>query len=410
MQATNNPKFICPLHVGECNGGNLSKFIDFNPSLYPDSITAIADTAPSKPETAVVAPPKAPVANDTGTAVEEEEEVGGDEPENEITCQVCYEHLTLLPAGTWNDGWRCDWPGHEGENCFTTHDRLYGCPTVHECNWGVCQTCWDTYHNDKTGEVEDPKESLNVPQPQGTKSVYNADYYCEVKQVRFEQYDDDHVRFVVEYNARGDMSLGKLQDPKTSYLECNGVRIPTSDVNTYFSDKYQNRGELVYLLTEDTVTDLLQHKVQFFFGVDGYSGATLILPNSEYKVVEMPYCPIGHVMTISDYAEGDYASGFCCDLCRAGKFGFRWFCEHCSSDKCFSCEPLRAMFPKCGMNEDHELVRSSGLQYGSRNCDKCKRSRIQGDPEYYHCIEDGYDLCLKCASEQQLAINEASDV
>ncbi len=49
MASTDNPQFICPLHVGDCIGGVLTKFIDFSPSLYPDSLVAVApDTSEPK--------------------------------------------------------------------------------------------------------------------------------------------------------------------------------------------------------------------------------------------------------------------------------------------------------------------------------------------------------------------------
>ena len=38
LEATDNPAFICPIHVGERTGNNLSNFADFDLSLYADTV------------------------------------------------------------------------------------------------------------------------------------------------------------------------------------------------------------------------------------------------------------------------------------------------------------------------------------------------------------------------------------
>lgn len=56
MESTGNAKYICPVHVGALNnGGVLTKFTEFSPSLYPDSITAIVPEKTSQ-ETSTPAP------------------------------------------------------------------------------------------------------------------------------------------------------------------------------------------------------------------------------------------------------------------------------------------------------------------------------------------------------------------
>lgn len=425
MSVTNNPKYICPLHVGECSGGNLAKFQDFNPALYPDSITAIMDAPPAaaapatntaKPATiAKAAPPPAPAADDHGNGegeeeVKEEEEEAAEITGEEMSCQVCALPLSLHSAGTWSNGWGCDWPGHEGENHFTNKEPVYGCPTIKTCNWGVCQTCWNDFHESKQNEAKGDEEGvmIAVDQPEGTKSAYNESYYCEVEKLVFKAAATDTVlTLVVYYNVRGDMSLGPLQDPKSSSVYAGDHKFTAQDSKVYFSDAYQNKGELYYHVTEEEIEMFTTHRVVFEFGSGGYSSAVLTIPNSEYKECVLPICSTGnHIMIISDYHDGPYASGYCCDICRGGKSGFRWFCSECSSDKCFSCEPLRAMFPKC--NQGHDMERCSGNKFGGRRCDVCRRTRLQNDPEFYHCTQDNYDLCLGCASSQQAEVQAAS--
>lgn len=47
--------------------------------------------------------------------------------------------LTIISA----NGWTCDWRHHRGRNSFRTSDVVYGCPTIHQCDWGICQGCWN---------------------------------------------------------------------------------------------------------------------------------------------------------------------------------------------------------------------------------------------------------------------------
>lgn len=436
MQVTENPKYICPLHVGECNGGNLSKFQDFNPALYPDSITAITDSTPAAPPKPAAIAPKKVVADDddeegiplgggdddqdvnfdeNGDAVDHVQAIwngGGDSNDATICCKVCDEGVSKLPPGTWPDGWGCDWPGHEGQNFhFTSADPVYGCPTIMDCNWGVCETCYNNYIATKKDE-NDENEVLNVPQPEGTKSVYNAAYYCEIKNVRFEEApppnNEEYVFMVVEYNVRGDMSLGELQDPSSSRILCGDSDYYASSTKVFLKDKFQNRGELVYHIPIDDIENFATSPVRFTFGEGGYSEAKLVMPNStlDSQEVQFPFCSNDkHVMIMSDYHEGGYASGYVCDICRESKTGYRWFCKECSSDKCFSCEPMQVCpAATCGHkgSDPHPLDRCSGAKLGGKNCDICRRRQLQFDPEYYHCGSNhNYDLCLECASKQQ---------
>eukprot|EP01062_Namystynia_karyoxenos_P023471 TRINITY_DN19081_c0_g1_i1.p1 TRINITY_DN19081_c0_g1~~TRINITY_DN19081_c0_g1_i1.p1 ORF type:complete len:2815 (+),score=784.75 TRINITY_DN19081_c0_g1_i1:127-8445(+) len=56
-----------------------------------------------------------------------------------------------------------------------------------------------------------------------------------------------------------------------------------------------------------------------------------------------PLCPRGHVMELSDYAEGEYQSGWLCDnapACesvRGDPYNTRWFCLECRSEYCLNC-------------------------------------------------------------------------
>eukprot|EP01039_Chlorochromonas_danica_P004879 gene4879-5347_t len=57
-------------------------------------------------------------------------------------CGKCHKTCRRHPAGTWHNGWICDWPDHQGENSFTAADHVYGCENIIPCNWGICEKCW----------------------------------------------------------------------------------------------------------------------------------------------------------------------------------------------------------------------------------------------------------------------------
>ena len=104
---------------------------------------------------------------------------------------------------------------------------------------------------------------------------------------------------------------------------------------------------------------------------------------------------------------------------------FRWICFQCQTDRCFYCEPPRSFVPHCRAHitpaantastadataavsnstdtlVEHQMVKCSGIdRYGARACDHCGREHLQYDPEFYHCLQDDYDLCWQCACEQ----------
>ena len=64
MTKANNPKFVCPIHVGESTyvpalkQNVLAKFTDFNANGYPDSIGAVIP--PEKAKEGSVRPPEPP--------------------------------------------------------------------------------------------------------------------------------------------------------------------------------------------------------------------------------------------------------------------------------------------------------------------------------------------------------------
>jgi hypothetical protein len=71
-----------------------------------------------------------------------------------VTCGICMTSMlrydpSPLPV------WRCDWPEHEGPNNFQTEHCMYGCATTRECDWGVCEVCYQIMKAIVADEEED---------------------------------------------------------------------------------------------------------------------------------------------------------------------------------------------------------------------------------------------------------------
>ncbi len=73
----------------------------------------------------------------------------------------------------------------------------------------------------------------------------------------------------------------------------------------------------------------------------GATSTTATAAVSGAKSKAPPVCTNRHVMEISDYRGGGYATGYVCNKCRKSKTGSRWLCKACQDDYCLSCEPKR---------------------------------------------------------------------
>lgn len=373
--------------------------------MYPDTLNP-----KGQEEARIAEPTQAAAPPAVEEAVEKAPEIPPPAPvivKNIDVCGKCSEKISRKPIGTWGNGWTCDWPGHEGANRFLRSDPLYGCPTIKGCNWGVCQACWDNIQATQRAQMQAENEDADwdiCDQPEGTRSKFNDSYYCDVQRVACKVSDDKSTFYTcVSYSVRGDTSLGALQEPSTSHLVINGRNVAPSEVKIYIRDPFQIQGDLIFVTPIGQLTEFITKPVGFVFGSYGYSTAKLIVPNSqEVHECRFPTCRNGHLMPISDYTGAGYSTGYVCDKCRVGKRGLRWFCQPCTSDFCFSCDPVQPMQPVCLKQHTLERRTTNPKEYrGHARCDKCKRTNLPNDPEFYHC-KDGckYDLCLKCASRQ----------
>ena len=90
-------------------------------------------------------------------------------------------------------------------------------------------------------------------------------------------------------------------------------------------------------------------------GYPGGAGGMMAGPTGGYPGGTMgggagrPTCAQGHGMTVEDYREGGYVSGWSCDKCgRSQMVGQRWRCGSCSYDVCFTCIPQQQQHQQAG--------------------------------------------------------------
>eukprot|EP01038_Epipyxis_sp_PR26KG_P008916 gene8916-12024_t len=407
---TNNKKYIVPLHVGQCEKGVLTKFIDFSSGLYPDSILPIkkdpvvaAPAAVNKPKVVVKAVAVQPAdSNEDIEIAPAEENVLEEPPEGGILCGTCAQPVKLqtdvLPPGI---AWSCDFPGHEGPNEYTSEDPIYGCDNCLECQWAVCETCFNNIQQSAAAiSAQENENEMAVDQPEGTRSKYNDNYYCDVKKVTFRSAEHG-LMMIVSFSERGDGSEGPIQEPSTSRISIGETEIEASESQIFIRDYYQIQGDLHFFIPTTMQNEFFTEKVGFMYGASGYTEALISVPGSTYCNNQFPVCKNNHIMPVSAYNEGNYRAGYVCNTCREAKTGFRWFCGDCTDDFCFSCVPLQAMKPVCLNGHPMDRLTTKPAHYSSANCDVCRRKGLQHDCEFYHCNEGcNYDLCIGCASLQ----------
>jgi hypothetical protein len=403
------------LHIGACEKGVLTKFIDFAGSLYPDSLLpepqAIAKTNGNKAKTSTGSGTRAAEGTDgvkegggSGDSDDEEEahDLGG-------VCGTCGKELALLPVSKVpKQGWFCDWPGHEGRNVFKNSDPVYGCPTALKCDFCVCQSCMDTIEAARRLQAEaddDAREWEKYTMPKGAaQSTRSEAYYCEVKSVALQQRKDEHdtvLHWRVTFSARGDMSDGPLPDPESSTLIINDNTLLPVQVKVYIRDDFQIQGDLFFDVPVEDFVNVTKEPT-FTFASSDYSPATLLSidnGNDDDDDASFPMCDNGHCMLV-------YETENECRRCDAdvGKCVLRWSCQACVGDYCLSCAPVPVLDLTCPKDEDHKLerltARPSEYFFKRTKCDECGRVDLPSDPEFYHCKACSYDLCIMCATKQ----------
>jgi hypothetical protein len=284
----------------------------------------------------------------------------------------------------------------------------------------VCEFCWaDIKSADKAEADEDDEEEQKIPeveQPQGTISRYNEFFYCEVQKMKVAPHTaDEGVDIQVTINVRGD-GTSPLQTPEGSRFIVDGKAVNVTPKVAYMSrDAYQILAVLTYQVTDESIlNDLGTKLVEFKYGSAGYKPVRVFVPGSLYRADMAPTDEAGHKTVISNYSEGNYATGFVCNICNKSGLGERWFCQDCSADFCFNCNPAGVVYPNCA--NGHAMTRFTKMppDYNDKtrvNCDECKARSIHLNYEFYHCTEGcRYDLCISCAAaKDQAEFDDADD-
>jgi hypothetical protein len=458
MNDTGNPKFICPIHCGENNyipalaETVLCKFKDFAPHLYPDSIGPIkAEAPPAAPPSTQKAKkangkrPPAPPSDDgsaEGDEEEEEEEAegeeGGDAPECDyvvdgeeidVCCQNCMESKITGPKAPFSeemieqcgDSWGCDWPTHEGpEEMSMRNDKIYGCDTIIDCNWAICEVCFNKLKAARSNMTNSGVIMRDQPQGTSSKLISNEEYFVSFPQVSISPVDPDNhdgewALFVL-FSAHGDGSENDgadldLGDPIQIRLVLEGEEPRYCTNSTIFSkDGYQVTGRLEFRADHFTKDFLQAATASMSLGddetMDSYTTALLAIPGSTVDVdFVVPECCGEHQMVVSGYAEDGYEWGYVCSNCQNQYNDERWFCKECQDDYCFNCVAAPIINPECsaGHKCERHITGSIPKKYSDMGpgfgaqCDECSADGLHQKAEYYHCPECCYDLCLSCA-------------
>lgn len=105
----------------------------------PDSVATAEKSSPALPSSflsSIVA-----AASAAGNAITTTVQQPTVELDPNVTCGICMTQILLYEPAPLSH-WRCDWPEHEGPNNFLAEHRMYGCATTRECDWGVCEVCY----------------------------------------------------------------------------------------------------------------------------------------------------------------------------------------------------------------------------------------------------------------------------
>jgi len=123
-----------------------------------------------------------------------------------------------------------------------------------------------------------------------------------------------------------------------------------------------------------------------------------------------PCCQNGHVCVASDFAEGRYAKGWKCSICRTAQRGERWFCAKCNDDLCFECFPKLDSTNKKPIENEAIVVNGRWLQvskHSTMGCavitfkDKAQRDRLIEQTSREPPVIGGIQIEVKVHMEKQ---------
>jgi len=156
----------------------------------------------------------------------------------------------------------------------------------------------------------------------------DTDAHEHVKQCPFKTNTDDYFGSQEEFDAA--QTRRRIRDLRTFLKEIKDPKLSQDVLNAI-------RQDLKGVDLEDE-----------FFGDE-----TKNEKDGKEEKFEPPKCQQGHVMVISSYEGGGYRQGYICDTCKGkSQDGHcngsreRWFCQACTADYCFECQPKENLNPK----------------------------------------------------------------
>ena len=123
---------------------------------------------------------------------------------------------------------------------------------------------------------------LWIEQPEGIRSVYNAQYACTVKSLGM---DEENKQIYIHFAIKCDLSLGSLQSPSFSTLKVDSITFTDPDKFLLTDTDIEKSGYLRFEITSPIDWNTGPNMcIEFAFGQTGYSYVKLILKGKSIDV------------------------------------------------------------------------------------------------------------------------------
>jgi hypothetical protein len=143
--------------------------------------------------------------------------------------------------------------------------------------------------------------------------------------------------------SRDSVSVRCMTDEDTEGTICGSIdyKYWGQEIFTACSKATDAKGKLWYKLSNETVENSNFKRSKGYCEEKIAGGGAWVVMEGSVELYKPPICKKGHKMEVSAYAEGAYAGGYICDMCRgnSSKDPERWFCKICHADFCFACLP-----------------------------------------------------------------------
>lgn len=122
-----------------------------------------------------------------------------------------------------------------------------------------------------------------IEQPEGIRSVYNAQYACTAKSLGV---DEENKQIYIRFAIKCDLSLGSLQSPSSSTLKIDNVLFSDPDKFLLTNTDKEKNGYLRFEIISpiDWNVDSNKTSIEFAYGQSGYSYCKLVLKEKSIDV------------------------------------------------------------------------------------------------------------------------------